>query len=76
MKSILEKIQWDYRENPGDYSIHYRDRFNDQLLIITFKEIQHIKDGFMLVYDGEEYKNIPVHRVRKIYKNEDVIFER
>ena len=72
---LLNKIKWDKRENTEEYFIFYYDRVLDNLLKIPYTKIKRIEGSFM-VLDNEEEPNIPLHRVRKVMKNNIVVWER
>ncbi len=95
IKELLNKIKWDKREAPEQYSIFYFDRilktlrnskrisgaqkiskkFSGELIEIPYKKIKKIEDNFM-VLNNEEESNIPLHRVRKVTKNDIIVWER
>ncbi len=72
---LLNKIKWDKRENPEEYFIFYYDRVLDNLLKIPYTKIKRIEGSFM-VLNNEEESNIPLHRIKKIMKNNVVVWER
>lgn len=71
-KEFLNKIKWDKRENPKDYSIAYFDRIKKILVEIPYESIE-IEGDFILTIDG---KNIPMHRIKQIKKNKKIVWER
>ncbi len=72
---LLNKIKWDKRENPEDYSIFYHDRILDRLIPIPYNKIKRVDEGFMVI-DNEEESYIPLHRIKKVEKNSKVVWER
>ena len=72
---LLNKIKWDKRENPDDYLIFYYDRILKKLIQIPYNKIKSIEGSFM-VLDNEEESNIPLHRIRKVAKNNAFVWER
>ena len=72
---LLNKIKWDRRENPDDYLIFYYDRILKKLIQIPYNKIKSIEGSFM-VLDNEEESNIPLHRIRKVAKNNAFVWER
>ncbi len=72
---LLNKIKWDERENPDDYSILYFDRILKKPIKIPYVKIKRIEDNLM-VLDNEEESNIPLHRIKKVEKNNIVVWER
>ena len=75
IQDLLNKIKWDKRESPEEYFIFYYDRVVDNLLKIPYTKIKRIEGSFM-VLDNEDESNIPLHRVRKVMKNNEIIWER
>jgi len=72
---LLNKIKWDKRENPEEYSVFYYDRILKKLIEIPYTKIKRLEGSFM-VLDNEEETNIPLHRVRKVIKNDKIVWER
>jgi len=75
IQDLLNKIKWDKRENPNDYLIFYYDRILKKLMQIRYNEIKRIEGSFMIL-DNEEESNVPLHRIRKVAKNNVVVWER
>ncbi len=75
IKDLLNKIKWDKRENPAEYTIFYFDRILKKLILLPYTKIKRIEGSFM-VLDNEEETNIPLHRVRKMAKKDIVVWER
>lgn len=75
IQHLLNKIKWDERENPQDYSISYLDRFLSKLIRIPYTKIKKI-EGFFMVLANEDETNIPLHRIKKVMKNNAVVWER
>ena len=71
---LLNKIKWDKKENPDDYSIAYFDRVSSKNREIRFNDIKRIEGNFMVV--GEEESHIPLHRIREVKKKGVVIWKR
>jgi len=72
---FLNKIKWDKRENPDDYSIGYWDNIDKKLIFIDFSEIKKIEGNFLLL-DGDEETYIPIHRVKEVRKKEKIVWKR
>ena len=49
IKSLLNKIKWGKRENPGEYSIYYLDRISKKLIKINYIDIKRFEDNFIIV---------------------------
>ena len=72
---LLNKIKWDKRESPEQYSIFYFDRILNKLISIPYNNIKRLEGSFM-VLNNEEETNIPLHRIKKVTKKDAVIWER
>jgi len=68
-KDALNRIRWDPRLNPGDFSIHYLDL--GKLKEINFSEIELQGDFFRI---GESL--VPMHRIRKISWKGRVVWDK
>lgn len=75
IQDLLNKIKWDKRENPKFFSIFYYDRILNKLIKIPYAKIKKLEGSFM-VLDNEDETNIPLHRIKKVMKNNDVVWER
>ena len=75
IQDLLNKIKWDKREDPKLYSIFYFDRVLKKLIKIPYNKIKRIEGSFM-VLDNEEESNIPMHRIKKVAKDNVVVWER
>lgn len=75
IKDLINKIKWDGRETPEDYVIFYYDRILKKLIHLNFKDIT-VKDDYILLEKNDEEINIPLHRIRKVMKKGEVIWER
>ena len=75
IQQLLNKIKWDKRENPSDYTLFYFDRILNKLVSIPYNKIKRLEGSFMIL-DNEEETNIPLHRIRKVTKNHAVVWER
>jgi len=72
IQDLLNKIKWDKRENPSEYIIFYFDRILKKLIKIPYTKIKKLEGSFM-VLDNEEESNIPLHRIKKVMKNNVVV---
>jgi uncharacterized protein (UPF0248 family) len=73
---LINKIKWDSREDPSDYSLLYLDRVRKCLVEIRYNDIKRVDEGFMVLdRDGEEV-NIPLHRVREVRKKGEIVWQR
>ncbi len=72
---LLNKIKWDKRENPEEYSIFYFDRILKKLMQIPYNKIKRVEGSFM-VLDNEDESNVHLHRIKKVEKNNVIVWER
>lgn len=75
IKDLLNKIKWGKRENPEQYLIFYFDRVLNKLIELPYTKIKRLEGSFM-VLDNDEETNIPLHRIKKVTKNNVVVWER
>ena len=76
IQSLLNKIKWDKRENPEEYSIYYYDRISKKLIKINYIDIKRFEGTFIIVERNNEEVNIPMHRIREVKKNNIVVWKR
>lgn len=76
IKDLLNKIKWDDKENPKDYTLFYYDRIENKLKEIKFLDIKEVSDNFLLTEINNKETNIPLHRIRKVKKKEEVVWQR
>ena len=76
IEQLINKIKWDDREDPADYALFYLDRITKKLVEIKYNDINRVDEGFMVIVRGGEETNIPLHRIRKVTKKGNVIWER
>ena len=74
IKDLINKIKWDKRENPKDYSLIYIDLGKKKELDYT--EIKRLEGNFMIIEKDREETEIPLHRVREIKKKGKVVWKR
>ena len=72
IQDVLNQIKWDKKCKPGDYTIEYLDF--GKLKSMAYADIKRIEGSFMIV--GADEANIPLHRVRIVRKNGEIIWQR
>ncbi len=70
--SLLNKIKWGSGENKEVYELCYFDRITGKEKRVEYKNIKEFDNQFFKFGDNE----IPLHRIRKVYKNGKLIWER
>jgi uncharacterized protein (UPF0248 family) len=74
IKDLINKIKWDKRENPEDYSLIYIDLGKRKKLAYTL--IKRLEGNFMVIEKNNEETEIPLHRIREVLKNGKVVWKR
>ena len=75
IQNLLNKIKWDKRENPEEYSIFYYGRILKDLIEIPYEEIKRVEGTFMVLGDEDE-SNVPLQRVKKVTRDGYVVWQR
>lgn len=76
IKDLLNKIKWDKRENPEDYTIGYWDNMRKEILEFPFKAIKEISENFLLIETEEGEKDIPLHAIKLVRKKGEQLWKR
>lgn len=76
IEDLINKIKWDEREDPSDYSLYYLDRITKKLVEIKYTDILRVEDGFIVLEREGEETNIPLHRIRKATKKGEITWQR
>jgi uncharacterized protein (UPF0248 family) len=76
---LLSRIQWDCEFGRSAFVIGYYDRVLDQIIRVSFSEIiMEPGEGHgiqVMDHDGV-YHSIPLHRIREVWKDGEVIWRR
>jgi len=76
IKDLINKIKWDKREIPEQYSFFYVDRISGKMNEIGFNDIKRIEGTFIIVErEGKEIE-IPMHRIREVRKEGKLVWRR
>ena len=70
--NILNKIKHDKNLNKGEHYIYYLDNIKKKLISVKFTNIKEISKNFIIL----EAKEIPLHRIREIWKKDKRIWSR
>ncbi|MEW5754820.1 MAG: DUF504 domain-containing protein [Pseudomonadota bacterium] len=79
IQDLLNRIRWDEEFGQGEFLIAYYDRVKDGKLTVPFAALQffpgdHFTVGF--VDDEGVTHTIPLHRIRAVYKDGKLIWQR
>ncbi|UCC57307.1 MAG: DUF504 domain-containing protein [Gammaproteobacteria bacterium] len=76
---LLNRIRWDTKFGQADFEIGYYDRVEDRIIHVPMREIFfETGDHFAFdLYDKEgELHSIPLHRVKEVFRNGELIWHR
>ena len=76
---LLSRIRWDREFGRGEFQIGYYDRIEDRIIRVPFSEIiftEGDKKSIQIMdYDGI-IQSIPLHRIKEVLKDNDLIWNR
>lgn len=79
LQDILNRIRWDNDFGRGRFDLGFYDRVEDRIILVPFQQVI-LREGdhfaFQLISPEEEFISVPFHRVRQIYKDGQLIWER
>jgi len=74
IKELINKIKWDKRENPEDYTLIYIDL--GQRKELAYTAIKRLEGNFMVIDKDLEEVEIPLHRIKEVLKKGKVVWKR
>lgn len=79
IQDLLHRIRWDREFGRGDFTLGYYDRLEHEIIVVSLREIEFPPGcpGVFELIDPEGMTHtIPLHRVREVYKNGELIWRR
>ncbi|HYE34685.1 DUF504 domain-containing protein [Methylocaldum sp.] len=79
IQDLLNRIRWDEEFGRAEFSIGYYDRVEKTIVVTTLKRIGFPADrpGVFELADPEgEMHTIPLHRIKVVYRNGELIWQR
>jgi len=78
LQELLHRIKWDAQFARGEFALGYYDRILHQEEVVPFTSISMDPATDSFSFHGEDgiVAHIPLHRVRTVYKDGDVIWQR
>ena len=79
IRKLLSRIRWDPRFRRGQFALGYYDRRERRVRVMGLAELRFPPDRpqvFELWDEDGELHTIPLHRVRRVYRDGRVIWER
>ena len=79
IQDLLNRIRWDKEFGRGQFEIGFLDRVEDRIIKVPFSAIrfpagEHF--SFQVANESDEEISIPLHRVRKVWKDGILIWQR
>lgn len=79
IQELLNRIRWDREFGKGEFEIGYDDHVRGKIVRVPFRTII-FEEGDAFTFHpqdpAEGESNIPLHRVREVYKNGSLIWRR
>jgi uncharacterized protein (UPF0248 family) len=79
IQDLIHRIQWDPAFGGGMFMIGYYDRIDAQIIRVPFRRV-HLARGEHFSFDVEKEDGathmVPFHRVREVWRNGALIWER
>ena len=79
IQDLLHRIQWDSEFGKGEFVLGYYDRVEDRIVRVPFRRV-HFEKGerfmFEAVEDDGSVHGVPLHRVREVWRNGELIWHR
>lgn len=79
IQELLSKIRWDVEFGRGHFEIGYYDRAEHRIIVVPLAEIVYPRDrhGIFELIDGDGLvHSVPLHRIKAVYKNGELIWHR
>lgn len=76
---LLSRIRWDADYGSADFRIGYYDRVEERTITVSLKELYFDSEDhfdFQLLDEEGINHSIPLHRIRKVYRNGELVWER
>lgn len=79
LQDLLNRIRWDSDFGQGRFDLGYYDRLADRIIVVPLQQViltagDHF--AFQLITPEGEALSIPFHRVRRVYKDGQLIWDR
>jgi len=76
---LLQRIRWDPRFRAGRFEIGYYDRLQRRILVVPLGAVEFPAGSPLIfeMFDAEgEHHRVPFHRVRRVWRDGRIIWER
>jgi uncharacterized protein (UPF0248 family) len=79
IRALLDRIRWDPEFGRSDFTLGYYDRIERRVVQVPLARI-HLESGnrfsFTAVAADGELHEVPFHRVREVYRDGELIWQR
>lgn len=79
IQDLLHRIHWDEEYAKAEFEVGYYDRVDDRIVRVPFRRV-HFEKGehfsFEAVEDDGAVHSVPLHRVREVWRNGELIWHR
>jgi uncharacterized protein (UPF0248 family) len=76
---LLSRIRWDERFGQAQFVIGYYDRVEKRIIRVPLREL-YFEPGDHFAFDLIDHEgalhNIPLHRIKQVYRNGELIWHR
>jgi uncharacterized protein (UPF0248 family) len=78
LDQLLDRIMWDADFGSGEFALGYYDRVAGVERVVRLEEVERDRDNdaLTLLDDNGMTIHIPLHRVRTVYKDGAIIWQR
>jgi uncharacterized protein (UPF0248 family) len=79
IRKLLSRIRWDPEYAKADFKIGYFDRVEDKIMVVPLKQVFYEPNNHFsldVLDDSDELHMVPFHRIRQVYRNDELIWER
>ena len=79
IQDLLHRIEWDPEFGQGEFVVGYYDRVADSIVRVPFRRVRFERGehfAFEAVEDDGSVHCVPLHRVREVWRNGELIWQR
>jgi uncharacterized protein (UPF0248 family) len=76
---LLNRIRWDREFGHAEFEVGYYDRIAEEIIRVPMREVSFEPDdhfAFDLTDTAGELHSIPLHRIKQVFRNGELIWHR
>ncbi len=76
---LLSRIRWDREFGSGNFEIGYYDRLENKIIRVPFSVLifpGDRRDSVLIIEADGESRSLPLHRIKEVYRNRKLIWQR